>query len=174
MRPPPGDLDTRLVPFGASQTRRLLDAAAALPDNSRARQRGPAYRAIFALCYGLGLRAGEACGLRLRDIDTDRCLVVVRGGRFGKSRLVPHGRASPGSSKSRPGAAGPAVRRPGLIRRPPAGRNGYVFHQADNLVIESALSRTLGQWSGCPAGFRRLAVNALRAGYSGPGPVGSS
>jgi site-specific recombinase XerD len=92
--------------FDASQTRGLLDAAAALPDNSRARQRGPAYRAIFALCYGLGLRAGEACGLRLRDIDTDRCLVVVRGGKFGKSRLVPHGRGSPGSSKSRPGATG--------------------------------------------------------------------
>jgi hypothetical protein len=35
--------------FDASQTRRLLDAAAALPDNSRARQRGPAYRAICAL-----------------------------------------------------------------------------------------------------------------------------
>jgi hypothetical protein len=28
-----------------------------------------------------------------------------------------------------------------------ARRNGYVFHQADNLVIESALSRTLGRWS---------------------------
>jgi hypothetical protein len=41
--------------------------------------------------------------------------------------LVLHGRASPGSSKSRPGAAGPAVRRPGLIRRPPAGRNGMCF-----------------------------------------------
>jgi hypothetical protein len=35
-----------------------------------------------------------------------------------------------------------------IIRRPPAERNGYVFHQADNLDIESALSRTLGQWSG--------------------------
>jgi len=112
----------------ASQTRRLLDAAAALPDNSRARQPGPAYRAIFALRYGLGLRAGEACGRRLRDIDTDRCLVVVRGGKFGKSRrLVPHGRASPGSSKSRPGAARPAVRRPGLIRRRRPGATGMCF-----------------------------------------------
>ncbi len=37
---------------------------------TRARlQRGPTYRAIFALCYGLGLRAGEACGLRLGDVD---------------------------------------------------------------------------------------------------------
>jgi integrase len=77
--------------FGPSQARRLLDAAAALPDNPRARGRGLTYHAIFALCYGLGLRAGEACGLRLGDIDTGRQLLVVRGGKFGKNRLVPHG-----------------------------------------------------------------------------------
>jgi integrase len=77
--------------FDAALARRLLDAAAALPDNPRARGRGPTYRAIFALCYGLGLRAGEACGLCLGDVDTSRRLLVVRGGKFGKSRLVPHG-----------------------------------------------------------------------------------
>ena len=77
--------------FDIVQARRLLAAAAALPDNSRARQRGPTYRAIFGLCYGLGLRAGEVCGLRLGDVDTDRSLLVVRGGKFGKSRFVPHG-----------------------------------------------------------------------------------
>ena len=77
--------------FDAAQARRLLQAAAALPDNARATGRGPAYHAIFALCYGLGLRAGEACGLRLGDVDSGRQLLVVRGGKFGKSRLVPHG-----------------------------------------------------------------------------------
>ena len=77
--------------FDIVQARRLLDAAAALPDNARAPDRGSTYHAIFALCYGLGLRAGEACGLRLSDIDTDRQLLVVRGGKFGKSRFVPHG-----------------------------------------------------------------------------------
>lgn len=77
--------------FDPVQARRLLDAAAALPDNPRARQRGLTYRTIFALCYGLGLRAGEACGLRAGDVDRDRGLLVVRGGKFGKSRLVPHG-----------------------------------------------------------------------------------
>jgi integrase len=77
--------------FDTALARRLLDAAAQLPDNPRARGRAPAYRAIFALCYGLGLRAGEACGLRLGDIDAGRRLLVVRGGKFGKSRLVPHG-----------------------------------------------------------------------------------
>jgi integrase len=77
--------------FDAAQARRLLAAAAALPDNARAASRGPTYHAIFAVCYALGLRAGEACGLRMADVDADRQLVVVRGGKFGKSRLVPHG-----------------------------------------------------------------------------------
>ena len=77
--------------FDTAQARQLLQAAAALPDNPRATGRGPTYHAIFVLCYGLGLRAGEACGLRLGDVDADRQLLVVRGGKFGKSRLVPHG-----------------------------------------------------------------------------------
>jgi integrase len=77
--------------FDVAQARQLLHAAAALPDNPRATGRGPTYHAVFALCYGLGLRAGEACGLRLGDVDADRQLLVVRGGKFGKSRLVPHG-----------------------------------------------------------------------------------
>jgi len=77
--------------FDVSQARQLLVAAAALPDNPRATGRAPTYHAIFSLCYGLGLRAGEACGLRLRDVDAERQLLVVRGGKFGKSRLVPHG-----------------------------------------------------------------------------------
>jgi integrase len=77
--------------FDLSQARRLLEAAATLSDNPRAMQRGSTYRAIFGLCYGLGLRAGEACGLRLGDVDDQRSLLVVRGGKFGKTRLVPHG-----------------------------------------------------------------------------------
>jgi integrase len=77
--------------FDQAQALRLLDAAGALPDTQRKPRRGASYRTIFTLCYGLGLRAGEACGLLLRDVDTTRDLLVVRGGKFGKSRLVPHG-----------------------------------------------------------------------------------
>ncbi len=77
--------------FDQAQARQLLDAAGELRDNSRAPRRGATHRTIFALCYGLGLRAGEACGLRIRDVDTSRDLLVVHGGKFGKSRLVPHG-----------------------------------------------------------------------------------
>ncbi len=77
--------------FDPARARQLLDAAAALADNPRAPGRGPSYHAIFALCYGLGLRAGEACGLRLGDADAGRSLLIVRGGKFGRHRLVPHG-----------------------------------------------------------------------------------
>ena len=104
--------------FDASQARCLLKAAATLPDNSRARQRGPTYHAIFALCYGLGLRAGEACGPGLSDIDTGRRLLVVRGGKFGKSRLVPHGPRIAGLVAEH--VKRPAGRWPGNSSRRPA------------------------------------------------------
>jgi integrase len=77
--------------FDIGQARRLLAAAAALPDTPRAVGRGSTYHVIFALCYALGLRAGEACGLRIGDVDAGRQLLIVRGGKFGKTRLVPHG-----------------------------------------------------------------------------------
>jgi integrase len=85
------ETDERL-PFilDITQARQLLDAAASLRDNPRGMGRGAVHHGIFALCYGLGLRAGEACGLRIDDVDTERQL-IVRGGKFGKSRLVPHG-----------------------------------------------------------------------------------
>lgn len=77
--------------FTVVQARALLAAASALPDNERARGRGHVYQAVFALCYGLGLRAAEACGLTLGSIDAGRSLLTVRGGKFGKDRMVPHG-----------------------------------------------------------------------------------
>ncbi len=49
---------------------------------------------------------------------------------------------------------------------PPHERNGYVFHQSDNLAIESALNRALGLWSAYPGEFRELMANAMRTDYS--------
>src|SRR5439155_7757545 len=70
---------------------RLLDVAAALSDNNRARQRGPTYVMIFALLYGLGLRVGEVARLTRADVDLGRRLLVIRQTKFAKSRLVPFG-----------------------------------------------------------------------------------
>ncbi len=50
--------------------------------------------------------------------------------------------------------------------RPPSERNGYVFHQTDNLALESALHRAIGLWFAYPAEFRRLMENAMRSDYS--------
>jgi starch synthase len=50
--------------------------------------------------------------------------------------------------------------------RPPHERNGYVFHQADNPAIESALDRALGLWFGYPDEFRELMASAMRTDYS--------
>jgi site-specific recombinase XerD len=77
--------------FDPPTARRLLDAAGALPDMRNTKRRGPTYRTIFALLYGLGLRVGEAARLRVGDVDLRRQLLVVRETKFAKSRLVPFG-----------------------------------------------------------------------------------
>lgn len=42
-----------------------------------------------ALMYGCGLRLGEVCALRVKDIDIDRRRVTVRAGKGDKDRIVP-------------------------------------------------------------------------------------
>ena len=77
--------------FDRSAARRLLELAATLPDNTRASGRGVTYRTIFAVLYGLGLRVGEVCRLRLRDVDLHRQVLIIRQTKFRKNRLVPFG-----------------------------------------------------------------------------------
>lgn len=42
-----------------------------------------------ALMYGCGLRLEETCSLRVKDVDIDRRMVMVRGGKGDKDRCVP-------------------------------------------------------------------------------------
>jgi site-specific recombinase XerD len=46
------------------------------------------YQALFMTAYGAGLRISEACGLRTSDIDRERMLIHVRGGKGAKDRYV--------------------------------------------------------------------------------------
>jgi integrase/recombinase XerD len=46
------------------------------------------YRALFMTCYAAGLRLGEACHLRVEDIDSQRMVVRVRTGKGGRERLT--------------------------------------------------------------------------------------
>ncbi len=77
--------------FNAAQAKRLIEVAARLPDSPRAPGRGATYRMIFVLLYGLGLRVGEVSRLCRHDVDVERRLLVIRGTKFGKHRLVPMG-----------------------------------------------------------------------------------
>jgi site-specific recombinase XerD len=91
--PPPRRTTSRRLPFlfNVETARRLLALAGRLPDDPRARLRGPTYRTIFGLLYGLGLRVGEVTRLSATDIDRERSLLVIRQTKFSKSRLVPYG-----------------------------------------------------------------------------------
>ena len=50
--------------------------------------RAPKYQALFTLVYGAGLRISEACVLRTTDLDRQRMLIHVHGGKGAKDRLV--------------------------------------------------------------------------------------
>jgi len=77
--------------FDPKQARALLEAARNIRDYRHTRLIGPTYRMVFALLYGLGLRVGEVRRLRIRDVDRERRLLIIRETKFAKSRLVPHG-----------------------------------------------------------------------------------
>jgi integrase len=77
--------------FDPPLAKRLLGMAAELEDYRGTRRRGATYRTLFALFYGLGLRASEGCHLQCGDVDLDRCLLTIRASKFGKTRLVPFG-----------------------------------------------------------------------------------
>ena len=51
-------------------------------------------RAILETLYGAGCRISELVGLDVDDVDLDEGSVLIRGGKGGKSRRVPVGRAA--------------------------------------------------------------------------------
>ena len=52
------------------------------------------YRTIFALAYGCGLRSGEVRRLKKTDIDSQRMMVRVQGGKGNKDRYVTLGQGT--------------------------------------------------------------------------------
>jgi site-specific recombinase XerD len=77
--------------FTPDMARKLLDYAEHLKEGKITPLRGPTYKVIFALLYGLGLRVSEVSHLCAMDLDLDRSLLVIRQTKFLKSRLIPFG-----------------------------------------------------------------------------------
>lgn len=77
--------------FDQTAARRLLSTARSLATRGGTLDRGNTYFLIFAILYGLGLRVGEVCRLRVKDVDLVRRVLIVRETKFYKSRLVPFG-----------------------------------------------------------------------------------
>lgn len=51
--------------------------------------RKPVHHALGSLCYGAGLRVGEACRLEAKDVDSKRMVIHVHHGKGRKDRQVP-------------------------------------------------------------------------------------
>lgn len=73
--------------YTSAETRRLLDVAKQMPS------RDPLWPTTLSIIFGLlavsGLRVGEALALTRSDVDLEHGVLVVRSGKFRKSRLVP-------------------------------------------------------------------------------------
>ncbi len=50
--------------------------------------RNPKHKCMLSLIYSAGLRVGELINLRLEDIDSDRMMIYVRGGKGKKDRTT--------------------------------------------------------------------------------------
>jgi len=75
--------------FTYEEMHRLLNAADRLRPSFNSPCRHLVMPAIFRILYGCGLRASEACNLRVRDVDLEEGLLTIRGAKFDKDRLVP-------------------------------------------------------------------------------------
>lgn len=86
-RPAPLSQKRRAFVLSASEVARVLAAPTQVP------QRPAFSRAtdvcLLGLLYTTGIRIGEALALDVDDLDRDRAILLVRRGKFGKSRLLP-------------------------------------------------------------------------------------
>jgi integrase/recombinase XerD len=82
--------------YSGTEIRQLLQAALHMPLSPKHRKHCAllpwVYYCLFGLLSVSGLRVGEARNLKLEDVDLKAGVLTIRGGKFGKDRLVPiHG-----------------------------------------------------------------------------------
>jgi len=142
------DPGTELPPrdvFGARQQRpapylwssteigQLLDATRALSPPLRA----ASHEALFGLLACSGMRVGEAIGLGQGDVDLATGVLMIRDGKFGRSRLVPLHPTSTEALRCY------AAQRDRLCPRPRS--NAFLFSSIGTALSYSQVHKTFSQ-----------------------------
>jgi integrase/recombinase XerD len=83
----PGPASRRAVPYlySGAEIAALMTAAAAI----RTPLRAATYQTLIGLLAATGMRVGEAIGLDRADLAAEQGLLIIRSGKFGKSRQLP-------------------------------------------------------------------------------------
>lgn len=76
--------------YSTEELRRLLKATDSLETRTSPLQ-ADTFRTLFIVLYSTGLRVNEARQLSIADVNISERLIMVRGGKFHKTRLVPIG-----------------------------------------------------------------------------------
>jgi integrase/recombinase XerD len=77
--------------FTKEQLATILGEARRLPDTNKFQCRAETCSTMLVLLFALGLRHGEVCRLRLRDLDLAQQALFIDQTKFHKSRYVPFG-----------------------------------------------------------------------------------
>jgi integrase/recombinase XerD len=72
-----------------SEVQKILQAIDKLTPSAHAPMRHIIMPEIFRLLYCCGFRISEVLNLRVRDVDLEQGVLIIRAGKFGKDRLVP-------------------------------------------------------------------------------------
>jgi integrase/recombinase XerD len=133
----PGPKQPRTLPatFKGSELERLLNRSV------RPQPRALRDRALLELLYGCGLRASEACGARIRDLDIAHRHLRVTG-KGDKQRMVPLGRSAAGALSAYLQSARPALAGSGGDDHLFLSVRGRPLHPSDvRRALQAALRR---------------------------------
>lgn len=112
------------------------------------------YRALLTTIYGAGLRVGEACQLRVRDILSERGLIFIRDGKGGRDRCV-----------MLSARLVTELRAYWVVVRPP--REGYLFLSRDGRAIQPESVRLVLKTAASAVGItKRVTPHCLRHSFA--------
>ncbi len=118
-------------------------------------------RAILECLYGAGLRISELVNLDVDDIDLDEGSILIRGGKGGKSRRVPVGRAA----RSATGNYLTTVR-PGLARKAPSPGAALFLNARGGRLSRQGCWKILRRYALLAGMEDRLSPHTLRHSFA--------